>query len=95
MNLQNQAQDNNQAGLGYSYGYPSGAVPPLAYAAPGTAPASSASQGFNVQQPLYVATSGNPNPVANPSEVPTSLQAPFVVNQMSNPYQTAGGYPGR
>jgi len=95
MNLQNQAQDNSQAGLGYSYGYPSGAVPPLAYAAPGTAPASSASQGFNVQQPLYVATSGNPNPVANPSEVPTSLQAPFVVNQMSNHYQTAGGYPGQ
>ncbi|XP_016965824.1 tyrosine-protein phosphatase non-receptor type 23 [Drosophila biarmipes] len=95
MNLQSQAPDNNQAGLGYSYGYPQGAVPPLAYALPGTAPASSASQGFNVQQPLYVATSGNPTPAANPNEVPASLQAPFVVNQMSNPYQTAGGYPGQ
>ncbi|XP_016999257.2 tyrosine-protein phosphatase non-receptor type 23 [Drosophila takahashii] len=95
MNLQAQAQDSNQASLGYSYGYPSGAVPPLAYAPPGTAPASSASQGFNVQQPLYVATSGNPHPVSNPSDVPSSLQAPYVVNQMANTYQTAAGYSGQ
>uniref|UniRef100_A0A6P4E8D9 Tyrosine-protein phosphatase non-receptor type 23 n=1 Tax=Drosophila rhopaloa TaxID=1041015 RepID=A0A6P4E8D9_DRORH len=95
MNLQAHVQDNSQADSGYSYGYPSGAVPPLAYAAPGSAPASSASQGFNIQQPLYVATSGNPNPVSNPSELPPSLQAPFVVNQMSNQYQGTGGYPGQ
>ncbi|XP_017019523.1 tyrosine-protein phosphatase non-receptor type 23 [Drosophila kikkawai] len=91
MSLQAQTLDPNQAGLGYSYGFPSGAVPPLAYAAPGVgpgAPASSASQGFSYQQPLYVATSGN----NNSSEVPSSLQAPYA----GNTYQgTAGaGYPG-
>ncbi|XP_043647782.1 tyrosine-protein phosphatase non-receptor type 23 [Drosophila teissieri] len=95
MNLQGQAQDNNQAGMGYSYGYPSGSVPPLAYAPPGTVPASSVAQGLNVQQPLYVATSGNPVSVSNPSELPSSLQAPFVVNPMSNAYQTAAGYSGQ
>lgn len=83
----------------YSYGYPSGAVPPLAYAAPGTAPgavaSSSAAQGFNYQQPLYVATSVNPNPSPSHGEVPTSLQAPYVVNQASNPYPGTGGYPGQ
>ncbi|XP_017040383.1 tyrosine-protein phosphatase non-receptor type 23 [Drosophila ficusphila] len=92
MNLQAQPQDANQANLPYSYGYPGGAVPPLAYAPPGSAPASSASQGFNVQQPLYVATSINPIPVSNSSELPSSLQAPFVVNQMANQYQGIG-YP--
>ncbi|XP_017068347.1 tyrosine-protein phosphatase non-receptor type 23 [Drosophila eugracilis] len=95
MNLQGQSQDNNQASMGYSYGYPSGTVPPLAYAPPGAAPASSSSQGFNVQQPLYVATSGNSNTVSNPNELPSTLQAPYVVNQMSNPYQSAAGYPGQ
>ncbi|XP_017109513.2 tyrosine-protein phosphatase non-receptor type 23 [Drosophila bipectinata] len=91
---------------GYSYGYPSGAVPPLAYAAPGAAPgalpgsapaavASSAEQGFNYQQPLYVATSVNANPSPSHGEVPSSLQAPYVVNQASNPYQAPGGYPGQ
>ncbi|KMY99626.1 tyrosine-protein phosphatase non-receptor type 23 [Drosophila simulans] len=95
MNLQGQAQDNNQAGMAYNYGYPSGSVPPLAYAPPGTVPASSASQGLNIQQPLYVATSGNPVSVSNPSELPSNLQAPFVVNPMSNPYQTAAGYSGQ
>ncbi|XP_020798026.1 tyrosine-protein phosphatase non-receptor type 23 [Drosophila serrata] len=95
---QGQTLDHNQAGLGYSYGYPSGAVPPLAYAAPGVgpgapAPANSASQGFNYQQPLYVATSGNTNPVSNPSELPASLQAPYVVNTYQG---TAGaGFPGQ
>ncbi|KAH8259392.1 hypothetical protein KR026_003456 [Drosophila bipectinata] len=90
----------------YSYGYPSGAVPPLAYAAPGAAPgalpgtapaavASSAGQGFNYQQPLYVATSVNANPSPSHGEVPSSLQAPYVVNQASNPYQATGGYPGQ
>lgn len=95
MNLQGQSQDNNQAGMAYNYGYPSGSVPPLAYAPPGTVPASSASQGLNIQQPLYVATSGNPVSVSNPSELPSTLQAPFVVNPMSNPYQTAAGYSGQ
>ncbi|KAH8234823.1 hypothetical protein KR032_003741 [Drosophila birchii] len=90
--------DQNQLGLGYSYGYPSGAVPPLAYAASGVtpgapAPASSASQGFNYQQPLYVATSGNTNPVSNPSELPASLQAPYVVN--TYPGTTGAGYQGQ
>ncbi|KAH8293874.1 hypothetical protein KR054_005881 [Drosophila jambulina] len=96
---QGQTLDQNQTGLGYSYGYPSGAVPPLAYAAPGVAPggapapASSASQGFSYQQPLYVATSGNTNPVSNPSELPPSPQAPYVVNTYQG---TAGaGYPGQ
>ncbi|KAH8379149.1 hypothetical protein KR009_003303 [Drosophila setifemur] len=85
---------------GYSYGYPAGAVPPLAYAAPGAAPgagpSSSAAQGFSYQQPLYVATSAaHQNSTSNPGEVPASLQAPFVVNQVSNPYQGGGGYPGQ
>lgn len=83
----------------YSYGYPTGAVPPLAYAAPGAAPgavaSSSAGQGFNYQQPLYVATSVNPNPSPSHGEVAASLQAPYVVNQASNPYQATGGYPGQ
>ncbi|XP_033238229.1 tyrosine-protein phosphatase non-receptor type 23 [Drosophila pseudoobscura] len=94
LNLQ-QSQDGSQvgsvSGSTYNYNYnPNGAVPlqpPLPYAAP----AASNAQGFNYQQPLYVATSSS----SNPGEIPASLQAPYVVNPApSAGYQTGGGgYP--
>ncbi|KAH8270247.1 hypothetical protein KR018_006177 [Drosophila ironensis] len=89
LSMQQQPQQPQQPeanpSVGYSYGYPSGAVPPLAYAAaPGAVASAGATPGgYNYQQPLYVATSAAPNPAA---EVPASLQAPYVVNQ---------GYPGQ
>ncbi|XP_022211200.2 tyrosine-protein phosphatase non-receptor type 23 isoform X1 [Drosophila obscura] len=84
-----QSQEGCQVGSGaaYNYNYPNAAVPPpQAYAAT----AASNAQGFNYQQPLYVATASN----SNPGEIPASLQAPYVVNPTpSAGYQTGGVYP--
>ncbi|SPP76051.1 tyrosine-protein phosphatase non-receptor type 23 isoform X1 [Drosophila guanche] len=82
-----QSQDGCQVGSAYNYNHPNAAVPAASqpYAAAG-----SNAQGFNYQQPLYVATSSN----ANPGEIPASLQVPYVVNPTpSAGYQTGGVYP--